>query len=172
MNRRTPLTCAALCALAVALGGRSLSAQTTRTVVGSAAVSATQGATTLTATLGQPAVGPVAGSALQASQGFWSARTLPPAEEAAAGEMLLSLTAAPNPLSRSTTLTFSVPEGGRVSLMLYNAVGKQVRTILDEEMAAGTAAREADLSGLSSGVYRAVLRTGERNASATLLLVE
>lgn len=174
MNRRTPQICAAFCAIAFALGAHSLSAQTAHTVVGSAAVHAVQGHIRLMGTVGQSAIGFVSASSAQASQGFWLPRST--ASAATTGGMaeasLLSLTSAPNPLTRLTTLSFSVPERAHVSLVLFNAVGKQVRTILEEERDAGTVAQEADLSGLPSGTYTAILRVGERTASTTLLLVE
>lgn len=174
MNRRTPLACAALCVLTFTLGTRPTSAQTAQTVVGSAAISATQGQTRLMATIGQPAIGVISAPTAQGSQGFWSARSAAPASAAqqSVAEASLSLVAAPNPLSRSTTLTFTVQERAHVSLILFNSVGKQVGTILDEERNSGTVAYRADLSGLPSGPYTVMLRIGEQTASTTLMLVE
>lgn len=175
MNQRIILLCAVLCVGIPALGVQSASAQTTHTVVGSAAISAAHGQTRLTATVGQSAIGPVAAASMHASQGFWFARpavTVSGTGQTAGEGDRFSLASAPNPFSRLTTLSFPVPERTRVSLVLFNTLGAQVRTLLEEEHGPGAVTYEADFSGLPSGVYTAVLRVGNRTASTTLLLVE
>lgn len=43
----------------------------------------------------------------------------------------------PDPFNPSTTLKFGLPQDGQVSLCIYDATGKLVRTLLDEHRAAG-----------------------------------
>ncbi len=44
----------------------------------------------------------------------------------------------PNPFNPVTKIAYSVKDAGRVTVRVYNAAGRTVRTLLDEEMAAGT----------------------------------
>lgn len=43
----------------------------------------------------------------------------------------------PNPFNPSTTITFTVPSSGRVSLEVYNILGRKVETLLDEQVESG-----------------------------------
>ena len=181
MNSRPPfprMALPALCAAVAAAAAVPLSAQTTAAVIGSGAVASANSHTMLSATLGQPVIGRAAaqstGESTGASQGFWHAPK--PASAASAGEAAVSsslhLSTVPNPFSRSTTLSFTLREGGTVSLVLYNGIGQQVRTLLSGEREAGTISAAADLSELPSGSYTAVLRVGKMRASVRLLLTD
>jgi hypothetical protein len=43
----------------------------------------------------------------------------------------------PNPFTHATTIEFSASRAGRVSLVIYDAKGRRVRTLADEEMQPG-----------------------------------
>lgn len=71
----------------------------------------------------------------------------------------------PNPFNPTTTIRYTVPEQAHVSLRIYNAAGRLVRTLVDARMAPGS--REAIWYGnddagnpVSSGVYIYRLRAG------------
>jgi len=59
----------------------------------------------------------------------------------------------PNPFNPSTTIQFQVQKAGRVSLKVYNILGEQVATLLDEAKAAGSYAVSFDAGTLASGMY-------------------
>ena len=65
----------------------------------------------------------------------------------------------PNPFNPSTTIKFSLPEQAKVSIIIYNALGQQVRSlIVDEEFSSGIYAKvwngKNDLGlRVPSGVY-------------------
>jgi hypothetical protein len=60
----------------------------------------------------------------------------------------------PNPFNPTTTIEFTVPQDGRVSLMIYNSIGQLVTTVFNGEAKAGYVQRATlDASQLSSGVY-------------------
>jgi hypothetical protein len=64
------------------------------------------------------------------------------------------LNAYPNPFNPSTTIGYSVPRDGSVSLKIYDAVGREVATLVESEVQ-GCILQKAvfDATGLSSGVY-------------------
>jgi hypothetical protein len=175
MNRRALLYCAALFTTLFVSSATFVSAQTASVVIGSGAIAASLGETRLTATIGQSAIGLTAATSTAASQGFWYSRTPAPtslAQEDLESSSSLSLTSAPNPFSRSTTLSFTVQERGHVSLVLYNTAGQQVMTVLDGDRDAGPVSEQVDLSGLPSGSYTAAIRIGDRRGTTTLILVD
>ncbi len=59
----------------------------------------------------------------------------------------------PNPFNPVTTIQFGLPEPARVTMKLYDAAGREVRTLVDERMEAGYHRTVVEASGLSSGVY-------------------
>jgi len=59
----------------------------------------------------------------------------------------------PNPFNPSTIIAFDLPEPGRVTLKLYDVLGREVLTILDRQMPAGYHPAELDASAIPSGAY-------------------
>jgi len=72
----------------------------------------------------------------------------------------------PNPFNPMTTIRFEVGGSGLVSLKIYNILGQEVATLLNnEELESGQHEIQFDASKLSSGVYfyRIAASTNERN---------
>ncbi len=65
----------------------------------------------------------------------------------------------PNPFNPSTTIKFSLPSSGFVTLKIYNALGEDVAVLLDKELRTGTYEVEWNATGLPSGVYFYQLKT-------------
>ncbi len=59
----------------------------------------------------------------------------------------------PNPFNPSTKISFDIPESGNVSLIIYNVLGQQVKTLLNNFMEAGTHTINFNAEGLQSGLY-------------------
>jgi len=68
----------------------------------------------------------------------------------------------PNPLSRSaarssqspaTTIKFSLPRPGHVSLKVYSILGKEIAVLVDRELTPGSYEARWEATGLESGVY-------------------
>jgi hypothetical protein len=59
----------------------------------------------------------------------------------------------PNPFNPVTTIAYSVPKEGKVSLKVYNLLGKEVARLVDEVKPAGSYNVLFDASKLASGVY-------------------
>ncbi len=67
----------------------------------------------------------------------------------------------PNPFNPSTTINFTIPVLGNVTIKVYDVLGKEVTTLVDEELNSGTYQKQWNASGLSSGIYFYQLRTNE-----------
>ena len=59
----------------------------------------------------------------------------------------------PNPFNPETTIQFAVKERCEVILKLYDILGREVRTVIQEQMAPGVYRRRFNARGLSTGVY-------------------
>ena len=59
----------------------------------------------------------------------------------------------PNPFNPSTEISFALPTAGPVSLTIYNVLGQEVETLVDEHMDAGNHTVTWEASNYSSGVY-------------------
>ncbi len=59
----------------------------------------------------------------------------------------------PNPFNPSTVITYGLPEAGHVSLTLFNLLGEEVATLVNENRSAGIHSVQFNASNLSSGLY-------------------
>jgi beta-galactosidase len=59
----------------------------------------------------------------------------------------------PNPYNSTTVIRFSLPVSEVVSLKIYDVLGREIRTLVDEKMEQGMHSVSCTLSDLSSGVY-------------------
>ena len=59
----------------------------------------------------------------------------------------------PNPFNPSTTIKFSLPDAGEVSLKVYDRLGKEIVDLVNGFRSAGTYEINFDASQLSSGIY-------------------
>jgi hypothetical protein len=59
----------------------------------------------------------------------------------------------PNPFNPTTTIRFQIPKDGIVTLKVYDILGAEVATLVNEEMVAGKHEVNFNASSLASGVY-------------------
>ncbi len=59
----------------------------------------------------------------------------------------------PNPFNPTTGITFGVKEAGQVTMRVFNIMGQQVASLIDQPMTVGTHQVTFDASQLSSGIY-------------------
>jgi hypothetical protein len=78
----------------------------------------------------------------------------------------------PNPFNPTTTLDFALPRAGQVSLRVYDVTGREVATLVDGARAAGDHHVVFTGTGLSSGIYMAILRTADAVQSQRLVLLK
>jgi hypothetical protein len=59
----------------------------------------------------------------------------------------------PNPFNPTTKIDFSIPKSGFVTIKIYDILGKEVRSLVSQNMNAGAYTVNFDASKLSSGTY-------------------
>jgi hypothetical protein len=77
----------------------------------------------------------------------------------------------PNPFNPATTIEYDLPSASRVELRLYDILGREVTTLVNEVQAAGYHSVRFDASGLASGVYLYRLRAGEFTQTKRMMLL-
>jgi len=78
----------------------------------------------------------------------------------------------PNPFNPSTTINFELPISNFVSLKVYDMMGKEVASLVNENKAAGFYSVKFDASKLSSGIYFYKIQAGDFSATKKLMLVK
>ncbi len=78
----------------------------------------------------------------------------------------------PNPFNPSTNIKYSIPADGNVTLKVYDILGNEVSTLVNEFQQAGTFDVTFTGSNLASGVYYYQLTTGELTATKKLMLTK
>jgi glucose/arabinose dehydrogenase len=76
----------------------------------------------------------------------------------------------PNPFTQQTTFTITLASKSNVTLSIYNAYGKLVKTILNESRPAGEFQLLFDAEQLPSGIYFYTLTTNEGTITKKMLL--
>jgi hypothetical protein len=84
----------------------------------------------------------------------------------------IEFNAYPNPVTTSAQVKFTVPEAGRVSVKLYDALGNVVRELVDADMNASVQNIDFDANSLSSGSYMLKLTVGSYTVSRTVNIVK
>ena len=78
----------------------------------------------------------------------------------------------PNPFNPSTKIAYSVPVSGNVSMVIYDNLGEEVATLVNENKAAGTYNVEFDASSLPSGIYFYSLTSGNFTETKKMILLK
>lgn len=78
----------------------------------------------------------------------------------------------PNPFNPTTNIKFTLPSDEMVSLKVYNVLGQEVATLLNQQMKAGSYKTDFNASKLSSGVYFYRLEAGSFNTTKKMMLIK
>jgi len=78
----------------------------------------------------------------------------------------------PNPFNAVTIIRFSIPTSQKVSIRIYDLLGREVKTTIDEWIAAGEHKIKFDGTGLASGLYFYRITTGNFSEARKLILIK
>ncbi len=78
----------------------------------------------------------------------------------------------PNPFNPSTNISFSIPTKSFVSLRVFDLIGREVATIVSEEMSAGSYTKQWIAANMSSGIYFYRLQAGSYSETKKLILLK
>ncbi|MBT8461493.1 MAG: DUF11 domain-containing protein, partial [Gemmatimonadetes bacterium] len=78
----------------------------------------------------------------------------------------------PNPFNPQTTITFSVPASGAVTIHVFDILGREVSRLVDEVVAPGTFHASFDGGDLPSGTYFYRMQAGDFTAVRSMILVK
>jgi hypothetical protein len=78
----------------------------------------------------------------------------------------------PNPFNPTTNISFSIPKAGNVELKVFDILGREAATMVNEFRPAGNYSVEFNASELSSGVYYYTIRTGEFTQTKKMVLIK
>ena len=78
----------------------------------------------------------------------------------------------PNPFNPSTEIRFQIRDFGLVTLTVYDVLGREVATLMNEEKSGGTYTLHWDASGVSGGVYFYRLRAGDFVQTRRMMIVK
>jgi hypothetical protein len=78
----------------------------------------------------------------------------------------------PNPFNPNTKINFSVANLSRVSLKVYDILGREIITLVNEEKPAGNYEVNLNSSNLASGVYFYQIKAGEFVESKKMILIK
>lgn len=78
----------------------------------------------------------------------------------------------PNPFNPTTTIKYDIPRSGFVTIKIYDALGKEVMTLVNEYKNPGRYSAKLDARNLASGVYIYRMNSGEYSSSKKLILLK
>ena len=78
----------------------------------------------------------------------------------------------PNPFNPTTTINFSIPKSSYVTLKVYNILGKELVTLVNEERPAGNYKVIFNGSKFASGVYFYTFKAGNVVITKKLVLLK
>ncbi|MCX8015420.1 MAG: T9SS type A sorting domain-containing protein, partial [candidate division WOR-3 bacterium] len=137
--------------------------------------------------------GPKTGSALACAQGmvwllkgnntneFWryyvplseKSKTLQPSNASVSqtiANQLPRINISPNPFTKQTTIRYTVPVAGNVSIKLYNVAGKLIATLVNNDLKPGNYTLTLSKDKLAKGIYFLKCETKNNSAKAKLII--
>ncbi len=78
----------------------------------------------------------------------------------------------PNPFNPTTTIRYEVSQTANVRMVVYNVLGRRVRTLIDQEKQPGAYTVRFDGSNLASGIYYLRLKIGDFTELQKMTLIK
>lgn len=130
----------------------------------------------LSLTIGAPIIGSLSNASAQVGIGFWyiADGTASPglSDTPPASYTTILYQNSPNPFNPSTTIRFALGRAGAVTLRLYDVQGRELATLINENMDVGEHSLVFQPRGLASGVYLYQLKTPDATTTRRLMLLK
>jgi hypothetical protein len=78
----------------------------------------------------------------------------------------------PNPFNPTTKIRFSIPQEAQVSLKIYNVLGQEVASLINERLKAGNYSSEFNASKVASGVYFYRIEAGSFSMTKKMIFIK
>ncbi len=78
----------------------------------------------------------------------------------------------PNPFNPTTTIRYAIPQDNYVSIKLYDVLGNEVMTLVNEQKQAGRYEMLFNASGIASGVYYYQITSGSFTQTRKLVIIK
>jgi hypothetical protein len=78
----------------------------------------------------------------------------------------------PNPFNPATIINYSIPKTSLVTIKVYDILGKEVATLVNEQKIAGNYSVQFDAGNLSSGIYFYRMQSGSFSQTKKLTLMK
>ncbi len=78
----------------------------------------------------------------------------------------------PNPFNPSTEIKYSIPKSGSVTLKVYDILGQEVTTLVNQEQKQGSYSVNFNASKLASGIYMYKLQSGDFSVTKKMMLLK
>ena len=83
----------------------------------------------------------------------------------------------PNPFNPTTSVSYQLPDDGKVEVVIYNMMGELIKNLVDEKQNSGRNsiiwnATNNDGNQVSAGLYICTVRTSDHKQSKKMLLVK
>jgi hypothetical protein len=78
----------------------------------------------------------------------------------------------PNPFNPVTTIKYQIPEDGTVKISVYDVLGKEIKTLVNDFRPAGAYEVRLDASDLSSGIYFYRMRAGNFEEMKKMVVIK
>jgi len=151
--------------------------QISNSVVGSGGNKTSNANYTFNSTVGEPLIGKFVSATNQHQIGFWyvyQQQTITAVED----ELTTIPTVFkleqnyPNPFNPTTKIKFAVPEKSNVVIKIYDILGSEAATLVNQEMDAGSYENDFNAAGLSSGVYLFRMEAGNFVETRKMILLK
>ena len=78
----------------------------------------------------------------------------------------------PNPFNPSTMIEYTLAKESFVRLKIYDVLGREIKTLVDEKESVGKHTVQFDASGLTSGIYFYRITAGGFSQSQKMILIK
>lgn len=78
----------------------------------------------------------------------------------------------PNPFNPTTNIKFNIPKSGFVKLTVFDVLGKEIQTLVNEQLSPGSYSYDFDASHLPSGIYYYKIESNEFTQTKKMVLIK